>query len=152
MTRDELQHIDDVNWKLASSIIESGESHASIVMCLPDGPCVDVSGFLTDGATKHVLGAVVRELAKKYELVIFACEAWVLEIGNDEKGRKADLVAAGVTPSQHPDRIEAVMFNYTVRGLGQAITHHRIIREGGNARLERGELMFPDKVEGRFAA
>jgi len=46
MTREELARVDDVNWRAASGIIAAGEEHCPIVMCIPDGPVVDVSSFL----------------------------------------------------------------------------------------------------------
>jgi len=63
---------------------------------------------------------------------------------------KAELIASGVRPSAHPQREEVVAFNYFDRELGQAFSHHRIVRDGGKTRLERGELIFPDRCEGRF--
>jgi hypothetical protein len=155
MTRDELTEFDDLNFFAATHIIERDQKdHSPILICAGwrfHTIVRDVGDFMGSSKGKDLLSKMMCDLEKSFDVVCLISEAWAVILEN-KICPSADLINAGVTPTNHPDRIEVLSINYRVKDLGFFTVQHKIIREGGKRRLERGKLGMPQQAEGRFVA
>jgi hypothetical protein len=96
-------------------------------------------------AHKDMMSQGIKDLVKRSEpdIVIYSAEAWALTVKEYEEG-------VTPRPTNHPDRIEVVIARIEFKTGEKYDCQAKILREKGEARLNKFEVLPGGMSMGRF--
>jgi hypothetical protein len=135
----------DLELKLITQVFDTQKVvHPMVVFVKDNQRTIAMAEFHSD-IHKDMMAEGIKQLVKESmpDIVIYTAEAWALRVKEYKEG-------VTPRPSVHPDRVEVVVARIEFKTGEKYDCEAKIIREKGQARLNKFEIMPGGMSMGRF--